>query len=103
MAAQSNLNHVYSGSLKATLKWFHGSIIAVILALVFGTMPPRDSPCFMWTGVLNNPTEAETQALLDIQQLAKEIVVDSEIGEKEGTHHNHIYVSMKAKQRLASM
>lgn len=57
----------------------------------------------MWTGVLNNPTEAEVEEVLKMYpDQAKELVVDKEVGE-EGTPHLHIFASMVTKKRLAQM
>lgn len=51
-----------------------------------------------WTGVLNNFTDAERQSVLAIpESVAKELLIDSEVGE-EGTPHLHIYLSLHKPQ-----
>lgn len=61
----------------------------------------QDTQAFMWTGVLNNPTEEEVDEVLQLYpNVAKELVVDREVGE-QGTPHIHVYLSLQAKKRLA--
>lgn len=58
----------------------------------------RESPALYWTGVLNNYTEDELNALSQLD--CPELVIDREVGE-EGTPHLHIYLKLTTKKRLA--
>lgn len=63
--------------------------------------PARDSPCYLWTGVLNNPSEEDIETLSNLE--AKELVIDREVAPSTGTPHLHIYLNLHQKRRLSGM
>lgn len=54
-----------------------------------------------WTGVLNNYTEDELNALSQLD--CRELVIAREIGEEEGTPHLHIYLRFQKRQYLTAL
>lgn len=80
------------------LKWITQGLAIWPLTLVILRallVAMAESRGFYWTGVLNNYTEEELNALTSLD--CPELVVDKEVGE-EGTPHLHIY--LKAAKRL---
>lgn len=63
-----------------------------------------DNPKVQWFMTLNNPTEEELEKLLSLPpEEAEELVVDREVGEKEGTPHLHAYIHWRQRKRLSQM
>jgi len=50
-----------------------------------------------WTLVINNYTDEQVNALVNIsEEVAKELVVDKEVAPETGTPHLHVYLSLQS-------
>lgn len=62
---------------------------------------PRGARGKFWTGVLNNYSEAELNALCQLD--CRELLVAKEIGSENGTPHLHMYMRFEKSQYLSHL